>query len=60
MTLTPYYASTGDITGVVVTSRDLTDLKRAETALQQQAARETVLAQITGTLQETLELHPIL
>jgi diguanylate cyclase (GGDEF)-like protein/PAS domain S-box-containing protein len=60
VTFAPYYAPTGDITGVVVTSRDLTDLKRAEIALQQQAARETVLARITGTLQETLELHPTL
>lgn len=60
ITYAPYYDSAGAITGVVVTTRDLTDLKRAEIALQKQAERETVLARITSSLQETFDLHKIL
>jgi diguanylate cyclase (GGDEF)-like protein/PAS domain S-box-containing protein len=60
VTFAPYYNSAGDITGVVVTSRDLTDLKRAEITLQKQAAREMILTRLTSTLQETFEIATVL
>ncbi|WP_162160840.1 diguanylate cyclase domain-containing protein [Leptolyngbya sp. PCC 6406] len=59
-TYAPYYDSAGQLAGVVVASRDLTDLKLAEVALQQQAAREAVLTTVTNTIQETFDIQSIL
>jgi PAS domain S-box-containing protein len=60
VTYAPYYEANGQIIGVVVAARNLTNLKRAELALQQQAEQEFLIASITSRMRRTLSLSTIL
>ncbi|MGI0484636.1 PAS domain S-box protein [Pantanalinema rosaneae CENA516] len=58
--LVPEPSATGEITSVLVVARDITDLKRAQDALQQQSEREHSLRLITQHIRQTLDLNDIL
>lgn len=60
LTYAPYFESDGLISGVVILVRNLTDLKRAEVALQNQAEREHLLTLITQRIHRSLDLQTIL
>jgi PAS domain S-box-containing protein len=56
----PYYEADGRITGIVVAARNLTNLKRAEQALQRQAEQEFLISSITNRMRRSLNLPTIL
>jgi len=60
VTYTPYRDTSENISGVIVSLRDLTRLKQAEATLQQQARQEQLLWNITQSICQTLELNAIL
>mgnify|MGYP001062000632 CR=1 FL=1 len=60
MTYAPYTESEGQISGVVVLTRNLTDLKQAEIAIQQLAESELLLMSITNHIRQSLDLDTIL
>ena len=60
VTYSPYCETDGNISGVVVISRNLTALKLSEIAIQQQAEREKLLSTITNHIRQSLELDQIL
>lgn len=60
VTYAPYYVSEQQAAGVVVTTRNISDLKRAEIALQKQAAEDCLLASITNHIRASLNLQQIL
>lgn len=60
VTYAPYYEEGDGITGIVATFRNITELKQAEIALQQQAERESMLANITNHIRQSLDLQEIL
>lgn len=60
VTYAPYTDEQGAISGVVVSRRNLTDLKQAEIALQQLAERELLLATINNRMRQSLDLKSVL
>lgn len=60
VTYAPYYDHHEIIVGVVATSRNITDLKRAEVALLQEGERQALLANITNHIRQSLDLDTIL
>ncbi len=55
----PLHDWTGEVVGVVATFQDITDRKRAEQIIHQQAARETLLREITQRIRQSLDLPTI-
>jgi PAS domain S-box-containing protein len=55
----PLRDGTGEIIGIVGTFQDITDRKRAEQIMRQQAERETLLREITQRIRESLDLQTI-
>lgn len=60
VTYTPYRDTNDNISGVIVSLRDLTRLKQAEATLQQQTRQEQLLWNITQSIRQTLDLNAIL
>jgi len=60
VTYAPYTDERGAIAGVVVSSRNLTELKQAEMALQQLAERELLLTTISHRMRQSLDLKSVL
>lgn len=60
VTYAPYTDDHGAIAGVVISHRNLTDLKQAEVALQQLAERELLLATINNRIRQSLDLKSVL
>ncbi|WP_448571134.1 PAS domain S-box protein [Trichothermofontia sp.] len=60
VTYAPYADDQGGISGVVLSRRNLTDLKQAEIALQQLAERELLLATINNRMRQSLDLKSVL
>ncbi len=57
VTYSPYYELDGNISGVVVTSRDITDLRLAQDALQRQADQERAINDMTRLMHQSLEVE---
>ena len=55
----PHYESSGEISGVVVITRNITDRKVAEDALARQLEHSRLLQQITEQIRETLDTQEI-
>ncbi|RZM79311.1 PAS domain S-box protein [Leptolyngbya iicbica] len=58
--IVPEHNNQGDITSVLIVSRDITSLKQAQTALLHRANQEHALRMITQHIRESLDLAPIL
>lgn len=58
--LVPEYTTQGAIRSVLIISRDVSNLKAAQTALQRRADQERALRLITQHIRESLELETIL
>lgn len=58
--IVPEYADDGSVHSVLILSRDITELKRAQLDLLHQAEREHSLRLITQHIRETLDLNQIL
>ncbi|MDX2243687.1 MAG: PAS domain S-box protein [Leptolyngbyaceae cyanobacterium bins.302] len=59
VTYAPYLELDNTISGVVVTTRDLTDLKQAEIALQQQTTQEQAFSRIIQAIRSSLDQDAI-
>lgn len=59
VTYAPYVERDSTISGVVVTGRDLTELKRAEAVLQRQANQEQVFNRVVQVIRNSLDLDTI-
>jgi diguanylate cyclase (GGDEF)-like protein/PAS domain S-box-containing protein len=59
VTYAPYSDQTGQITGVVVTTRDITDLELAQNALLQQAKQERAINNVVRLIRQSLDMDAI-
>ena len=59
VTYAPYYDRQGQIEGAVVTSRDITELKRAQDALAQQATQERAINHVVQQIHQSLNVEDI-
>ncbi len=55
----PHYESSGEISGVVVITRNITDRKLAQDALARQLEHSRLLQQITEQIRETLDIQEV-
>jgi len=56
----PLYDSDGEISGIVATLRDVTDLQRAQETLRRQAKQERMVNNIVNLLRQSFEIESIL